>query len=73
MPELLIRDEESVGESENNSIKLMEFNLIPQQKWDEDYFDSPRLENNCHAIDKDVYDTCNKYHEPGVEEHKTLN
>ena len=71
MPELLIRDEESVRESENNSIKLMEFNLIPQWKWDEDYFDSPRIENNDHAIDKDEYDTCDKYHEPGVEEHNT--
>ena len=67
MPKLLIRDDESVGEHENNSTKLMKENLCPQWKWDEDYSDSPRLEDNNHVIDKDECDIDEEHHKPGLE------
>ena len=59
IPDLLIRYGEPVSseEHENDSTKLMGCDLSPQWKWDEDYSDAPRMENDAYEIDEDEHDT----------------
>ena len=65
MPFLLIRDRTLVSSREhgNESTKLIEHDVSPQWKWDEDYSDAPKLDNDAYEIDEDEHGTEDASHD----------